>query len=70
MKGEVVIKLKVNGNMLAIFLRFLDSDEYEKREDRLFIMADLVSVVVAIGNGAESHLQQLFFPLYAPLPYS
>lgn len=31
-------------------------------------MADLVSVVVAIGNGAKSLLQQLFFSPYAPLP--
>jgi hypothetical protein len=32
-------------------------------------MKDLVSVVEPIGNGAESPIQQLFFPLYAHLPY-
>ena len=32
-------------------------------------MKDLVSVVGAIVKGAKSLLQQLFFPLYAPLPY-
>ena len=31
-------------------------------------MTDLVSVVEPIVKGAKSILQQLLFPLYAPLP--